>query len=196
MEVTGDLEALMATASDEVLHYFATDCAERTLIRGISQGREPDERSWKAVEVKRLWLRGECSDEELEAAWVAALVAARSAAWSPAWSSAWAAAWVAARDAAWDAAIDAVRAAAWSAARDAAWYAAREAVWSTAWNDAWAAAKAVEGKWQLQRLKYLIEVEKINCCMPLVYTEPYTLLIPRVEITPEEPIPCHNNTLK
>ena len=70
-----------------ILHEFACDCAEGALK--IAEVEDP--RSWAALEAKRRWLRGEITDEELEAAWVAA------------------------RDAAWDAARDAARDAAWDA---------------------------------------------------------------------------------
>ena len=56
-----------------------------------------DLRSWHAIEAKRAWLRGECSDGELVAAGDAARAAARDAAWDAAWAAARAAAW----DAAW-----------------------------------------------------------------------------------------------
>ena len=69
---------------DKVLFEFACWCAENALRRERRQGREPDERSWKAVEMRRRWLRGEATDEELSAAWSAA----ESAAWSAAARSA------------------------------------------------------------------------------------------------------------
>jgi hypothetical protein len=86
-----------------ILHEFACRCAEAALHRERERGHEPDPRCWRAIEVKRAWLRGEASDVEL--------AAARAAAWAVAW----------------DAARAAARAAAWAAARDAAWAAARDA---------------------------------------------------------------------
>ena len=83
----------------EVLHELACKFAERPLLRERDAGREPDPRSWKAIEAKRAWLRGEINDEELEVA--------RSAAWD----AAWAATWSAARDAAGYAAMAATEAA-------------------------------------------------------------------------------------
>jgi len=80
----------MANAT-RTLGEWSCDCAERALLREREKGREPDARSWAALEVKRMWLRGEATDEELDAA----RDAARDAAWA------------AARDAAWDAAWDA-----------------------------------------------------------------------------------------
>ena len=90
-----------------VLHEFACLCAERALTREREMGREPDPRSWAAIEAKRKWLRGEIDDAKLAAARDAARAAARDAAWAAAEDAAWAAArataWDAARDAAWDA---------------------------------------------------------------------------------------------
>src|SRR5699024_6815760 len=77
------------------LHEFACICAERAL----TLAHVKDERCWNAIKAKRAWLRGEISDDELDAAWAAA--------WDAAWAAAWDAAWDAARDAAWDAARDA-----------------------------------------------------------------------------------------
>ena len=95
-----------------ILHEFACVCAEYALTLIDN----PDPSSIKAVEVKRAWMRGEASDEELDAARDAAKAAAWAAAGDAA-RAAWAAAWAAARDAAW-------------AARDAAWdYAAKAAAW-------------------------------------------------------------------
>ena len=85
------------------LHEFACWCAEQALLREREAGREPDPRSWAAIETKRRWLRGEATDKELaaarDAAWAAARAAARAAAWYAAWASAWASAWYAAWDA-------------------------------------------------------------------------------------------------
>ena len=89
-----------------VLHEFACRCAERAL----TNAKVTDERSWNAIRVKRLWLKGEATGEELAAAGDAAGDAA---------------AWDAARGAAWDAARDAARDAAWDAAWAAAWAAER-----------------------------------------------------------------------
>ena len=75
----------MVDASD-TLHEFACWCAAQALSRERDAGREPDARSWAAIEAKRRWLAHEISDDEL--------AAARAAASDAAW---------AARDAAWDA---------------------------------------------------------------------------------------------
>lgn len=97
-----------------ILHEFACWCAEYAL----SHVENPDERSWNAIKVKRAWLRGEASDEEL----AAALIAARAAAWTSPEDAARSAAEVAARHAAEDAAWTAAEVAALAATR----YAARE----------------------------------------------------------------------
>ena len=45
------------------LHEFACICAERALtLAGVT-----DERCWNAIKAKRAWLRGEISDDELDA---------------------------------------------------------------------------------------------------------------------------------
>ena len=91
-----------------VLHEFGCCVAEAALLLADVN----DARSWRAVEAKRAWLRGEIDDMQL----AAARAAARAAAW----------------EAARDAARDAARAAASSAARAAA----RAAAWDDAWDDA------------------------------------------------------------
>lgn len=78
------------------LHSLACDFAEHALLRERNAGREPDPRSWAVIAAKRLWFRGEATDDELAAACAAARDAAGAAAR--------AAAWAAARDAAWAAA--------------------------------------------------------------------------------------------
>ena len=79
----------------KTMHEFACWCAEQALEGERKAGCEPDKRLWRAVEVKRLWLRGKASDDEL----AAARAAARAAAWAAAWDAARAAARAAARDA-------------------------------------------------------------------------------------------------
>ena len=108
-----------------VLHEFACEVAEEALLNERAQGREPDARSWAAIETKRRWLRGEASDADLTAARDAADAAARDAAWAASRAASRAAAWHAAWHAAWDAASHAARHA--SRARDAAWDAAKDA---------------------------------------------------------------------
>ena len=71
-----------------ILHEFACDCAEGALK--IAEVEDP--RSWAALEAKRRWLRGEITDEELDAAWDAAWVAVRSTVRSAVREAAWVAA--------------------------------------------------------------------------------------------------------
>ena len=60
-----------------LLHHFACDEAEAALItRNVT-----DERSWNVIKVKRAWLTGDATDDELIAAGDAAWAAARTAAW-------------------------------------------------------------------------------------------------------------------
>jgi hypothetical protein len=118
--------------ADHMLHEFACLCAERAL----KQAGVTDERGHNAIKVKRLWLAGKATDEEM--------AAARDAARAAAWDAAWDAARDAARDAAW--------AAAWDAARDAAWDAARDAARDAEWD----AARDAEIKWQRATLNKLI----------------------------------------
>jgi len=139
-QVSATRKLLAAKDVSKELRLFACDCAERALKRERKAGREPDERSWKAIIVSRRYANGEATLEELQAAWNAArnaADAARNAAWNAA-DAAWNAA-----DAAWNAA-DAAWNAAWNAARNAAWNAARNAAWNA------------EIKWQRNRLaRYL-----------------------------------------
>jgi hypothetical protein len=122
---------------EKELHLLACRYAERALRREREAGREPDARSWEVLRVKRRWVAGRATDEELEAAEAEAAWAARTAA-AEAWA-AWReeAAWAAARAAAW---------AAWRAAAWAAWRA--EAARAAARAAAWAAWREEESKWQ------------------------------------------------
>jgi hypothetical protein len=64
----------------DILHEFACWCAEQSLNNVISWvGSSPDP-FFEAVNIKRKWLKGEATDEELVAAENAARSAARSAA--------------------------------------------------------------------------------------------------------------------
>jgi len=97
-------EVLWMADASNVLHEFACVVAEQTLgAAGVD-----DDRCWDAIAVKRSWMAGTSTTEDLRIARVAASYAARDAARD--------AASYAARYAAWDAAK--------YAARDAAWYAA------------------------------------------------------------------------
>ena len=118
-----------------ILHEFACRCAERAL----SRVENPDPRSLRAIEIKRAWLRGKATDEELAAAWAAAL-AARHATWAAAEA----------------AALDSAEAAAWAAAR----YAAREAARAAARRAVLAAAKDAENQWQIDELQKMLNEQE------------------------------------
>jgi len=144
-----DIDKLRAVLREELipartLHMLAVEFARAALVREREAGREPDERSWRALDVKLAWLDGKASDEELAAAKAAADAAATDAAKAAARATAWAAAdaayWAAkaAANAAADVAVNATNAAtdaAWAAATDAAWTASRATDWAT-WDAA------------------------------------------------------------
>ena len=115
-----------------ILHEIACRCAEDALSRIDN----PDPRSINAIAVKRRWIAGEATDEELAAAWAdaeAALADALAAAWHAA-CAARAAALAAAQDVSW---------AAWHAAcaaAETAWAAVRPA--RAAADVSWAARNA------------------------------------------------------
>ena len=132
-----------------ILHEFACRCAERSLAR-IDK---PDERSVAAIEAKRKWLRGEISDDAMDAARAAACAAARASARS----AAYAAARASARSAAWDAELSAAMTSAQYAAWGAARYAARNAAWNAAWDAEFDAAWAAEREWQIVELMRMLE---------------------------------------
>ena len=150
-----------------VLHEFACWCAERALKAERKAEREPHPASRKAIKVKRQWMKGKATDEELDAARDAARAAARGAsrdaardaAWDAARAAAWDAAWAAARAAARGASRDAARAAAWDAARAAAWAAAWAAARAAAWDAAWDAARDAQNKKLEVMLNKLLEAQ-------------------------------------
>ena len=110
-----------------ILHMLAVEFARAALMREREAGREPDDRSWRALDVKLAWLDGRASNEELEAARdaadAAAKAAARAASRATARATAWATYWAAqaVANAAATEASDAAYWAAWDAARDATW---------------------------------------------------------------------------
>jgi hypothetical protein len=131
----------MADAT-KILHEFACWSAEQALLQ---VGHEIDPRSWAALEVKRKWLKGEATDEELDAARDAAWDAEREASYATS-DVALAAANAAARDAvsaAARAACDAAWAATWAATWDNATVAARFAA-TAAWDAALDAARTAQ----------------------------------------------------
>ena len=108
-----------------ILHLLAVEFARDALLKEREAGREPDERSWRALDVKLAWLDGRASNEELEAARdaadAAAKAAARAASRATARATAWAAYWAA------TAAASATNATVWAATNAAAW-----ATWAAA----------------------------------------------------------------
>ena len=109
-QVSRERELLAYVNVETELRLFICDCAERALLGERDHGREPDERSWKAVTISRLFAQGKATVEEL--------VAAEEAAWAVG-AATWAtwAAWAAARAAA--RAAGAAARAAGAAAREA-----------------------------------------------------------------------------
>ena len=75
--------------SDNTLHTFACDCAERALLRGSFSNRKPHQDSWDAIRVKRLWLKGKVGEDILLAANKAANSVAEEARTSTWGSSGW-----------------------------------------------------------------------------------------------------------
>lgn len=156
---------------DKTLRLFACDCAERALTNERDAGREPDPRSWTAVEVARKYVIGQATTEDLATAAAdsdaatatrAAARAARAAAYAAnAAHAATAAARVAAHAA--NAAAYAANAAADSDAGDAAaaaaYYAATAAATAAANATAAAAAYAAERRWQFDHLVDMIQME-------------------------------------
>jgi hypothetical protein len=113
---------------------WVAECAERALLREREAGREPDKRSWKAIDVIRLFADGKATLRQMDAAANAAYNAA-SAAYSAADSAA---------SAAYNAAS-----AAYSAAYNAA--SAADSAADSAASAAYNAASA-EKDWQANRL--------------------------------------------
>jgi len=113
---------------EHIARHFACDCAEEVLH--LYEQKYPDDlRPRQAIEVARRYADGKVTDEDLDAARIAAWDAARAAGYAWAWNATNAAGCVAAWDAA-NAAVgttardvtlgDAVRDAAWAVGRDAA----------------------------------------------------------------------------
>jgi hypothetical protein len=79
-KAVGTARTVLAMAdATTVLQGFACWCAEGALVREREAGREPDPRSWAAIEAKRRWLRGEIDDKALGVAWEAARLATATA---------------------------------------------------------------------------------------------------------------------
>jgi len=122
---------------EKELHQIAIWCFERIAQPVWEKYYPDDKRPQEAVRIKKLWLKGKSTVEELAAARDAAREAARAASWAAARdahaAAACAAAWVAPRDCA--------RAAAWDCARAAAWDAHAASAWDGAWDAARDAAR-------------------------------------------------------
>ena len=96
-----------------LLHEFSCRCAEWAL----SFVENPDPRSVEAIRVKRLWMTGDATDEELRfaqtaaqsAAWAEARAAEQAAEWSAEQAAEWSAAQVAYSKAAHEQEIDMLR---------------------------------------------------------------------------------------
>lgn len=106
--------------TDQQMRLLACKWATAALERERNAGREPDARSWAAVEVSSRFANGHATETELAAAEAAAWEAARASARGESWLSA---------------------AAAWASARGAAWLAAWEAAWAAKLNDVLAASE-------------------------------------------------------
>ena len=108
-----------------ILHLLAVEFARAALVREREAGREPDERCWRALDVKLAWLDGKASSKELNSAIADAIAAAddasNAAARATARATAWAAYWAA------TAAASATNATVWAATNAAAW-----ATWAAA----------------------------------------------------------------
>jgi len=117
------------------LHEFALKITEDLLRPHEKQGGQVFKESWKLLEVKRRWIKGEVSDEELREARAAS-------------SSAYSATYGAASRPGYSAARSADRAA------DTAvyWAGSRTASWAASWATYWAADTAAERKKQVELL--------------------------------------------
>jgi hypothetical protein len=129
------------------LRLFAADCAERGLIHERTVGREPDPRSWRAVEATRQYAEGKINKKALmvnaKAAYDAAAMAAYDAAAKATFDAYYAATYAA--EAAYTSAYNAY---------DAAAYAASDALAYSSYDSA---AYAAELDWQSERLDWWME---------------------------------------
>ena len=84
--VARERKTLWIFNAENALRDFSATVAENALLAERAAGREPDPRSWFAVQFVRDLLAGKIKPEDQEAAWSAAMAAAESA-WSAAWSA-------------------------------------------------------------------------------------------------------------
>lgn len=141
---------LWTVDAERILHEAACAFAWRALKRERRYGREPAKASWDAVRTKRRWVRGEATDDEMNAAWEDAWDAATDAGWYGAYD----AARYGMRHAARDAAVDVVR--------DNAMYAAKLACDVANLNNVYYAAKAAEIEWMENYLVAMVERERVH----------------------------------
>ena len=66
--VSRSMTVLAMVNVEHQLRLWGCDCAERALLRERDHGREPDARSWAAIEVARAYSAGEATREDLTAA--------------------------------------------------------------------------------------------------------------------------------
>lgn len=132
-----------------IIHEFACCCAEAALNLVESQGGTIDARSREAIRVKRAWLKGETTDDDL--------AAARTAAWAVV---KWTIAKTATEDAAAKVAALAIDWATIEDAWDIAWTVARDAAWIATWHTIgdreWTAARNAVRESQVKILRSLL----------------------------------------
>jgi len=81
---------------EKQLHEIAIWCAEKIAMPIWEKYYPDDKRPQNAIKVKKAWLKGKATSEELAAVWAAGEAAARAAVWAgkaAARAAAWAAAW-------------------------------------------------------------------------------------------------------
>jgi len=98
--IHGDLcKDLDDSGLDRVLHEFAMKTTEDFLRSHEKQGGQVFKKSWDLLGVKRRWIEGEISDEELDNAriayWIADRAAERFVNLTAYWAAYWAADWAA-----------------------------------------------------------------------------------------------------
>jgi len=128
---------------EKELHLLGCTFAEDALKLERKNGREPHPDSWDAIKVKRKWVAGKATEEELKSAESAAESAAGSATGS-----------------AWSAANSAANSAAYSA-RSAAGSA--ESAWSAAWLAARSAAESAAESARSAVEKKILKQIKMKC---------------------------------
>ena len=79
--VARERKTLWIFNAENAMRDCAATVAENALLADRAAGREPDPRSWAAVQFVRDLLAGKIKPEDQEAAWSAAWLAAESAAW-------------------------------------------------------------------------------------------------------------------